>query len=170
MVGESPLLVTEELVKNSKIGRFWFGGRCSSKSRGSLKYWVVFTCKDSSSWPLLWLGSPVLAQGRPSCRDEEGKMGLFLSCGGTLGVTHEWRRRCRETAWVASRVSKTLSRLKREGGISLKMLQLKRASSRVDGRISWFFLSCGRKLGVPLKLPQGTDRVASGKSSLYESC
>ena len=45
-------------------------------------------------------------------------------------------------------------RLKMEGGISLKMLQGKRASSQVEGRISWFFSSCGRKLGVPLELPQ----------------
>ena len=43
-------------------------------------------------------------------------------------------------------------RLKREGGISLRMLQRKRASCHAEGRISWFFSSCGRKLGVPLKL------------------
>ena len=69
--------------------------------------------------------------------------------------------------------SRTLSRHKREGGISLKMLQLKRASSRVDGRISWFFLSCGRKFGVPLELRQRRqvlDHVSSGKSSLHASC
>ena len=49
------------------------------------------------------------------------------------------------------RVSSTLLRLKREAGISLEMLQQKRASSGIEGRISWFFSSCGRKLGVPLK-------------------
>ena len=48
------------------------------------------------------------------------------------------------------RVSSTLLRLKREGGISLEMLQQKRVSSCFEGRISWFFLSCSRKLGVPL--------------------
>ena len=67
----------------------------------------------------------------------------------------------------------TLSRLKRQGGISLKMPQLKRASSRVERRISWFFSSCGRKLGVPLELrrePQGPALVALGKSSLHASC
>ena len=42
-----------------------------------------------------------------------------------------------------------------EGGISLKMLQGKRASSQVEGRISWFFSSCDRKLGVSLELRQG---------------
>ena len=51
--------------------------------------------------------------------------------------------------------------------------QWKRASSRFEGRISWFFSRCGRKLGVPLELqqePQGPSRVASGKSSLHWSC
>ena len=50
---------------------------------------------------------------------------------------------------------------------------LKRASSRIEGRISWFFSSCGRKLGVPLKLRWGLQcptRVASGKFSLHVSC
>ena len=70
-------------------------------------------------------------------------------------------------------MSRTLPRLKREGGISLEIPQRKRASSRVKGRISWFFLSCGWKLGVPLELrwgPQGTTHVPSGKSSLHTSC
>ena len=66
-----------------------------------------------------------------------------------------------------------LSRLKREGGISLEMLTQKTAISRVEGRISWFFSSCGRKRGIPLKLsrgPQGPARVASRKASLHASC
>ena len=69
-------------------------------------------------------------------------------------------------------MSRTLSRFKREGGISLKTPQWKRASFHVEGRISCFFSSCGRNLGVPLELglgPQGPDRVASGKSSLHAS-
>ena len=69
-------------------------------------------------------------------------------------------------------VSRTLSRLKREGGISLETLQRKRASSRVEGRISWFFSSCSRKLGVPLELewgPHGCTHVASGKFNLHAS-
>ena len=70
-------------------------------------------------------------------------------------------------------MSRTLSRLKRGGGISLEMPQWKRASSHVEGRISCFFSSCGRNLGVPLELrlgPQGPYCVASGKSSLHASC
>ena len=47
-------------------------------------------------------------------------------------------------------MSRTLLRLKNEGGISLEMPQQKRASSPMKGRISWFFSSCSRKLGVPL--------------------
>ena len=34
----------------------------------------------------------------PSSRDEEGKMGLFLSCGRKLGVPLECRRVCRGTS------------------------------------------------------------------------
>ena len=67
-------------------------------------------------------------------------------------------------------MSRTLSRLKREGGISLEMSQWKRASSRFEGRISWFFLTCGSNLRVPLELRrghQGPARVASGKPSLH---
>ena len=64
---------------------------------------------------------------------------------------------------------KTLSGLRREGGIFLETLQRKRASARVEGRISWFFSSCG---GVPLELrqrPQGPAHGASGRSSLHAS-
>ena len=53
------------------------------------------------------------------------------------------------------------------------MLQLKRASSRVEGKIAWFFSSCGRKFRVFLELQwghQGPACVASGKSSLHASC
>ena len=67
----------------------------------------------------------------------------------------------------------SLLRLKREGGISLETPQWKRVSSHVEGRISWFSSSCGRKLGVPLELrwgPQGLACVASGKSSLHACC
>ena len=70
-------------------------------------------------------------------------------------------------------MSRTLSRLRREGAISLETPHWKRASSRFEGRISWFFSSCSRKLGVPLELqwgPHGPARVASGKSSLHVRC
>ena len=70
-------------------------------------------------------------------------------------------------------MSRTFPRLKGEGGISLKTLQWKRTSSRIEGKISCFFSSCCGKLGVPLELQlgfQGPAHVASGKSSLHASC
>ena len=42
---------------------------------------------------------------------------------------------------------KDLPRFKREGGISLKTLQWKRASSLVEGRISWLSSVVAGKLG-----------------------
>ena len=51
--------------------------------------------------------------------------------------------------------------------------EVKQASSRLEGRFSWFFSSCGRNLGVLIKLgwgPQGPARVASGKLSHHVSC
>ena len=57
-------------------------------------------------------------------------------------------------------MSRSLSRLKREGGISLKTPQRKRASSRVEGRISWFFSSCSSKIGVLLELQRGPEGPA----------
>ena len=69
-------------------------------------------------------------------------------------------------------MQKTFSRLKGEGGLSPKMPQLKRVSSRLKGRISWFYSSCGSILGVRLEIqqgPQGPACGASGKSSLHAS-
>ena len=88
----------------------------------------------------------------PFSQGEKGEPGLFLSCGGTLGVPLEWRQVCRGTSLVASSVSRTHSTLKHVGGISLEKPQPKRASSRFEGRISWFLSSCASKLGVPLEL------------------
>ena len=70
-------------------------------------------------------------------------------------------------------VSRTISRVKRESGISFETPQWKRASFYVEGRISWFFSSCSRKFRLSLELrpgPQGPACVASGKSSLHVSC
>ena len=58
-------------------------------------------------------------------------------------------------------VSMTLWKFKREGVICLETPQWKRASSRLEGRTSWIFTSCGRftssydgDLRVPLLWPQ----------------
>ena len=74
-------------------------------------------------------------------------------------------------------MSSTLSSSKRERGISWETLQRKRASSRMEQRISWFLLGCVGKLRVPVELhgdlrdplvfPQGSQisfRVARGTS------
>ena len=74
-------------------------------------------------------------------------------------------------------MSSTLSSSKRERGISWETLQRKRASSRMEQRISWFLLSCVGKLRVPVELhgdlrgplvfPQGSQisfRVVRGTS------
>ena len=37
---------------------------------------------------------------RPSSRVEEGKTGLFLSCGGKLSIPLEWRRVSQEASGV----------------------------------------------------------------------
>ena len=68
---------------------------------------------------------------------------------------------------------RTVSRLKSKGGISLETPQQKKASSRLEGRISWFFSSYSSKLGVLLELRwghQGPAHAASGKFSLHVSC
>ena len=109
----------------------------------------------------------------PTSQDEEEKPGLFLSCGRTFGVPLEWRRVCWATSCVASRVSRTLSRLKREGGISLETPQGKEASSRIEGRISWFYSSWDKEIGVPFELqqgPLGTHSCCLRKASLHVNC
>ena len=70
-------------------------------------------------------------------------------------------------------MSRKLLRLKREGGISLKMSQGKRASSRVEGGISCFF----RVAAANFRSLSGYDGDlrdplvgASGTSSIHERC
>ena len=108
----------------------------------------------------------------PSSRDEGGKPGLFLSCDGILGVTLVEMGMFRNFLSCIKGVKDTFESQECIW-ISLKKPQQKRASSRIEGRISWFFLSCGGNLGVPLKLQrglQGPPRIGSGKSSLHASC
>ena len=69
-------------------------------------------------------------------------------------------------------MSSTLSRLKREGGISVQTQQQKGASSRLEGRISWGFSNCRGNFGFPSSCDRDFKpaHVASGKSSLHLSC
>ena len=74
---------------------------------------------------------------------------------------------------ICIKVSSIHSNFKRILLISLETLQWERASSHVAGRIPWFSSRFGRKFGVPLELrrgPQGSTRIASGKSGLISSC
>ena len=118
-----------------------------SSSQASSGHCLLLRCDDNGGIPF-----PTKQENRHSSWDEEGEPGLFSSCGGTLGVPLEWRQVCRGTSLVASSVSRTHSTLKHVGGISLEKPQPKRASSRFEGRISWFLSSCASKLGVPLEL------------------
>ena len=114
-----------------------------------------------------------MKQGNGPPSQDEGKPGLFLSCGGTFGVPLKWRRVCWGTSSVASRVSRTLSRLKRKGGIFLETPQGKEASPRIEGRISRFYSSWGKEIGVPLELqrgPLGTRSCCLRKASLHVNC
>ena len=99
---------------------------------------------------------------RGSSRGVVGNSAFILSCDGDL-----W------APLSCLRESNFLLRFEREPGIVLEVLQEKRASSRIDGGLSWFVSSCSGKLGVPLQVPpgaQGASCVASGKSSLHSSC
>ena len=89
-----------------------------------------------------------------------------------LGVPLNWGQVSWGPSRVASRVSSTLTRFKRECGVSVQTLLWKSASSRIEGIISWFFSSCGGKRGVPLELQRGSQglvRVASDNSGLFSS-
>ena len=59
-----------------------------------------------------------------------------------------------------------------ENTIALHAIQLNRASSRGEGKVSWDFSSCGRHLGYILKLQRGwpfETRVCSATLGLLSS-
>ena len=90
-----------------------------------------------------------------------------MSCSGKFGVPVELRRVSQGTSGATQRESSLLSSWESELKIALKALQGNWASSHTDVGILWFFSSCSAKLGVLLEWrqgPQGTSRVASGKS------
>ena len=112
---------------------------------------------------------PMKQQNQPSSRIEEGGNASLLE------LWHETRCSSQMGMSISRNflVSSTLSCFKRDGGISLETLLWKRDTSHVEGRISWFFSSCGGKLGVPLELrrgPQGPAHIASEKLGLFLGC
>ena len=70
----------------------------------------------------------------------------------------EEERVCRGTSWVAARVWRTLWKFQMLDVISLETPQRKWASSRLEGKTSWIFSSCGRCSG----LTKGTLGTRSG--------
>ena len=63
--------------------------------------------------------------------------------------------------------------LRGNSGLLSRSCRKRRASSRDDRGITWFFSSCGANCGASLDLQwgnQGASRVAPGKSSLHSSC
>ena len=59
-----------------------------------------------------------------------------------------------------------------EHGIALHAVQISRASSRSEGKVSLFFSSCGRNLGFPFQLRRAwplKTRVFSAMSALLSS-
>lgn len=98
-----------------------------------------------------------------------GKQGFFLCCGGTLGVPLKWKRNVGGLLSCLN-VIKDPSKAQ-DGSVDsfLKTPQMKRASSCLEGRISWFFSNCGSKVEVPLELrwgPQDPLSGATGNSNL----
>ena len=60
-----------------------------------------------------------------------------------------------------------------EHGIALHAMQGNRASSLIEGEVSWFFASCSRNLGYIFELWRGwpfKTRVCSATSGLLSSC
>ena len=98
-----------------------------------------------------------------SSRVEAKHSALLSSCNGYLLEPFERPKGSQASCGV----------LRGNLGLLSRPCRKRRASSRDDGGISWFFSSCGRKFGVSLKLQRGTQgasRVAPGKSSLHLSC
>ena len=59
-----------------------------------------------------------------------------------------------------------------EHGIALHAMQRNQASSLGEGKVSWFYLSCGGNLGYILELLWGwpfETRVCSAKSGLWST-
>ena len=82
-------------------------------------------------------------------------MGLFMNCGGTVGVPPKWRRQCRETSGVASRVFRTF-----------------RGSKGKVGFLSRCRCAKGPHIGLRGEFP-GVSRVSTGNLgflSSYDSC
>ena len=98
-----------------------------------------------------------------SSRVEATNSVLLSSWDGYLLEPTEWPKGSQASCGV----------LRAYSGLFSRPYRKRRASSRDDGGISWFFSSCGVTCGVSLELRrvnQGVCRVAPGMSSLHSSC
>ena len=79
------------------------------------------------------------------------KTGPFLTCSGKQR-TSRVRTGISGNFWSFVKCVEDPFEFQGNRGLSLETLQRKRASSSVQGRISWFAWICGEKLTVPLEL------------------
>ena len=77
-----------------------------------------------------------------SSRVEAKSSALLLSCDGYLLEPFEWPKGSQASYGV----------LRGNSGLLSRPCRKRRASSRDDGEILWFFSSCGGKFGVSLEL------------------
>ena len=139
------------------VARPWSSSRLSCGER------LLLRCEGNAgnSFPTTQGKDPcsrAMRRKRGSCgygRDSRASSGVgtamsgnFLSCNKGVNTRRKFQRLC---------------------VISLEMPQRKWASSRLEGRISWIFSSCGRCSRLT-KGPQGPALVASGKASPLASC
>ena len=87
---ESILRVTVESVQWNQFYQGWTGTWSSRLSSGDR---FLLSCHKN-----VGILFPTKQGIGLSSRDEEGKIELFLSRGGTLGVPLKWRRVCRGTS------------------------------------------------------------------------
>ena len=98
-----------------------------------------------------------------SFRVETKNSALLSSCDGYLVEPTEWPKGSQASCGV----------LREDLGLLSRPCRKRRASSRDDGQISWFFSGCDATCGVFLELRRGTNkasRVTPVKSSLHSSC
>ena len=102
---------------------------------------------------------------RLSSQDGEGKPGLFLSCGGTLGVPLELEKQCKASCRVDTGIGSFLLRCHRAVTPAVVFCVDPRGDRRVNAGesgvsgVHWdirVFWNGGRTPGVPLDFPVET--------------
>ena len=96
-----------------------------------------------------------------SSKVEANNSTLLLSCDGYLLEPIEWPKGSQASCGV----------FREDSGLLSRPCRKRRASSRDDGGISWFFSSCGGSVVflTSSRGTQGASHVAPGKSSLHSN-